>query len=274
MSRLAASLTLSSLVAAVLVLQASPARAQPVSACKSSYETAQELRADHRYAQSLRELDLCLNACPRVLAADCQEWKDQLTPLVGVATITLTTPDGSARIFTARIDGEPIPLRTGQSTVRLDPGEHVLELTEAGFVTVRQPVSTRAGATTEVRVDLRRAAAGTSSSPPGGDVTDERLPIFPFVLGGVGAAVLTAGVVLGVHGQVKAADLRDTCAKDGPFCARDRVDAIETEWQVGAVLASAGAAMLGVAIILYVVDASDGPSAPVQASASGIAIRF
>lgn len=239
-------------------------------ACKSSYEASQELRAAGQLARSLRELDLCISSCPRILGADCQSWKAELSPRVGTIAFSISNP-GDDRIIAARIDGDPYTLRTGASSVRLDPGEHVVEIAEPGLSEVRRTVEARAGAVTEVSIALV-TAAGTSGSgggitPPGGD-TERPLPVLPFVLGAIGASAVTAGVILGIHGQVKVAELRDTCAKDGPYCARRRVDTIEAEWQVGAVLAGTGVAMLGVAVILYAVDA------PVQANASGIALRF
>jgi len=86
-----------------------------------------------------------------------------LRPAVGTVRVVVSNPDGPVPADTAvTLDGAPLT-GTPPSSNQVQPGTHIVQVTAAGFRTVRREVTVTANQTQALAVDLERAAAQTGS---------------------------------------------------------------------------------------------------------------
>jgi hypothetical protein len=222
------------LVAALLAI-APAARADPGDSCVTSYEEAQQAKKAGELVRSKANLRLCMGACPRALAGDCEAWLGEVSKSIATLTIHARAADG-APLGAAElaIDGVSRPL---DQPLELDPGPHRVHVEGRGLVARTETLTLEAGATVEHAVVIERG---------GGSATVEREApslVGPLVLGGGGLLLLAGAGVLSLIGHLDVSDMRDTCA---PSCDVDRVDAVRAMWTAGGVLAAVGgAAVIG-----------------------------
>jgi hypothetical protein len=112
--------------------------------------------------------------------AEVQTYINDLTAGLGRVRFEVTPPDA-----TITLDGEG--LNTGTTEREVDPGTHVVTLSAPRFRSRQETVQVNPGASATVRVSLDRAEVVVRG--PGGG---------PFVVMGVGAAGLIAGVAFSV----------------------------------------------------------------------------
>jgi hypothetical protein len=134
----------------------------------------------------------------------------------------------------------------------LDPGAHALLVEAAGAAPVARSFYVRNGEALTLSVAL------TAAPPRDGPAARGGVPPGAYVAGAAGALALGAGALLGLKGHLEVASLRDRCA---PFCDRRDVDAVVTEWTVGAALAGVGTLALGAALWLAWAGPGGAPSA-------------
>ncbi len=170
-----------------------------------------------------------------------------------VGRIALVLPPGKS--VSVSVDGQPVTLRGGEIEVK--PGEHRLVVSAAGEPTFVRIVRVRPGQATgvgvhfkagaETETDVRREPAPDSRSSTSGP------PTLSVVLGGVGAAALTGGLVFHVYRNNKLEQAASKCTRtgDGWSCPagaqsdrnhRDARDAADTALVVRNVLFGVGAA--------------------------------
>jgi tetratricopeptide (TPR) repeat protein len=175
---------------------------------------------------------------------------------------------------TATLDGEAI--RLSNSPLRVNPGRHMLEIKRAGQPAEPRPFDVVAGQ--KLTIDLA-ALASPSPAPAHDAVPAEPVPsesppaepspegekqfgVWPFVLGGTGAALVLVSLIPGLSAQSKKDELKEACPS-----MMDCNPALEDKWNSAKNLALAsdilwisGAVIAGVGVTLFVLDAGKSES--------------
>jgi tetratricopeptide (TPR) repeat protein len=166
----------------------------------------------------------------------------------------------------ARVDGREM----GPAIVRVPPGTHTVTVMADGYQPDARKVTVMGGETRELEVTLSQLAAMAPEHPP---VPARRFVSRPWYTDVLGDALAGGGVVaLGLGtGFLIAARSDDQAARGAQKESRyqDLVDRASSRRTVGALAAGAGAGLLGVAVLRYVLHsrrvevapAADGQSA-------------
>ncbi|MBI4956827.1 MAG: PEGA domain-containing protein [Myxococcales bacterium] len=128
--------------------------------------------------------------------------------------VKVAPPDAQAEL---RVDGQLVPDAAMDLPRKLDPGEHAVRVSAAGFATVETKVSLKEGEQRTLNIAL---VPGEGPAEPTGDGVLR--PLWPLVLAGAGVA--GAGLLIGtITGGVSLARARDLAADcPGDVCAPDR----------------------------------------------------
>jgi hypothetical protein len=143
------------------------------------------------------------------------------------------------------VDGKPLPRSQAARPLVVEPGVHVFRFERAGYA----PAEVRAVIHTGERdhlVEAVLAAAAKEHTRKAPSHVPSHVP--SYVLGGVGAVALVVAGALTLKGHLDRENLRSSCA---PYCSPEQVRPIRTMWIAAGVLAGAGAAAVGAAIVLW-----------------------
>jgi hypothetical protein len=234
------------------------ATAQPLpdpkkQACADSYDNSQRLRDQGQHTLARAQLRICTEACPAGLAADCRAWLGDLEATL--PSVRLAARDASGRSIdaTVSIDGEPagpVP----REPLRLEPGTHRFRF--------ERPSD---GAMVERSADLAARGREQSITATFGAVDTGELSqaeVAAAVLAAAGGTALVAAGALAIKGHVARGDLYD-CR---PRCSEQAVDAVATTWTVAGVVAAAGGAVLGTALVVWLLDEPSASAEPATVS--------
>lgn len=224
-------------------------------------------------------------------AALAQKCADRVTDLdARIPKIAIKIPDDvvSAKVS---VDGGPPVSVIVTPVIRVDPGEHKLQVTSPGRRTFSRTVLLKErDATFSVAAELPLAEADGEQEPeptatpaavaplPRRDVGPKSSPV-PWIVGGFGLASLaTAGVFYAlrdsaIHDLDQACgDARDRC----PRSMQSTEDRGRLYTTTANVFLGVGAAAIGTAIVIYATQPSSKRpvAAAVGASASGLSISF
>ena len=157
-----------------------------------------------------------------------------------------------------RIDGEVVNPDDGAR--RVDPGEHEIVVTAAGYATVSRTLALSEGDGVEV-VEVTLAEQ-TDPQPPDGvpDAVEGSFPIWPgALLAGVGGAGLIAGVITGVLSLEQVAELDERCPdKRCPPGEQGSIADVERLGNASTGLLVAGGVVAAVGVSLIIVSATAG----------------
>lgn len=203
-------------VVVALTAIASEASADPVesaddpSACVHAADRGQRARKDGKL-QDARDLLLSCAApvCPESVQKDCLHWANDVIDLLPSIVIDATDDEGhdigDARVI---IDDYEVATVTEGRSISLDPGPHTIRVERQGYVGVSQKIIAKEGMHARripavlvgAHVDPWTAArSGTpvASSPSTEDrVTPSRPPTWTFGAMAIGAATMTAGILI------------------------------------------------------------------------------
>jgi hypothetical protein len=218
-------------------LWTSVACADEVDLCISAAEQSQEQRRDAHLRAARARLVLCArDTCPRAIQKDCKRWLGEVE--AAMPTIVIHAVDASGGdIVGARalVDGVRLDGALDGRAVAIDPGEHTLRV-EAGAGSVEQRIVIREGA--RDRLLPLRVPADTRSRP---------VPAGVWVLGGVGAAAITAGALLWAVGRSEHGTLYATCGVTHG-CDESAVDRARSKLVAGDIVFGVGLAAVGAAV--------------------------
>lgn len=232
-------------------LWTSVACADEVDLCISAAEQSQEQRRDAHLRAARARLVLCArDTCPRAIQKDCKRWLGEVE--AAMPTVVIHPVDASGGdIVGARalVDGVRLEGALDGRALPIDPGEHLLRV-EAGASSVEQRIVIREGE--RDRLLPLRFPADTRSHP---------IPAGVWVLGGVGAAAVTAGALLWAVGRSEHGTLYATCGVTHG-CDESAVDSARTKLVAGDILFGVGLAAVGAAV-WWGVTTSSAPRASV-----------
>jgi len=242
-----------SLIALVVAIGSSP-RAHAEDPCIAAYERAQELRLDGRLRAARGELSICSrSSCPALTTSDCALWLSQVDAELPSVIVESRDSNGPVAAVVT-IDGETVDPAT---PAVLDPGSHVA-------------VCRAAGRSATVRFDLARGEKRRSVSCPLGAASRAPAPssgsrsAVPFIVGGVGLALVGIGAAIALKGVSDRADLKGRCY---PHCSTDDVDGVRQTLLAGDIVAGAGLVGLTVGVVLFFTDSAGTAAARPRAAA-------
>lgn len=185
--------------------------------------------------------------------------KEQIAALEKrVARLTLELPPDTPPGARVLRDGEAVPAEELGEPLFVDPGPHEIVLEIPGAEPRRTSVSVGAGQQLTVRFEAPSAAAPDEAPSTSSGMSRTTLG---FIVGGVGAASLTAGLITGAMVLGKKATVDEQC--DAATCAtQEGVDAAaagSTLATISTITFIAGLAGLGAGAFLVLTD--DGPPA-------------
>lgn len=222
--------------------------------CLSAFESGQKQRLAGALIESRRSLQVCSRVeCPEVVVRACARWLREVDDAIPTVILSARDPAGvdvrGARVV---IDGALAQRGLTGRPLELDPGPHVFRF-EDGARHVESKVVINAGQKNRlVQVTLGDAAAPVRRSRAGRAA--------PWVLGGVGAALVLGGVVVDLSGSAQLDDLHDRC---NGLCSTGEVDAVRTQLVIGDTLIVVGAVTVGAAALWLALRPSESPPATV-----------
>lgn len=235
--------------------------------CGKAYEGAQEARGKAALLSSREQLLVCSrDQCPKFIRTDCAKWLEEVTSAIPSVVVAARDPDGNdLPDVRLEIDGKPVT-ESLSLALDLDPGEHTLSVTAAGFEPQTQTVVLREGEQRR-RVDFvmqppsSGAAAGPAAAPGAPDqISTESAgsPLVAYILGGVGVVALGGFAYFALSGESQRSDLESSCK---PNCEQSKIDEVDQSFLFADISLGVGVVSLGVATYLLLSGSSDAPAA-------------
>jgi hypothetical protein len=182
---------------------------------------------------------------------------------IGWVTISVEGPSEPAVTLD---DGEVSVASLGVKRA-VNPGDHLIKVTAAGYLAAEQSFSIDAGGTEEVSLSLELDPEGGGEPSGGGDSASSgdgsTLRLVGFIGLGIGGAGLIVGAITGGLAMGKHGDLSDNCP-DGncPADQQDTLDSYETMGTISTIGFIAGGVLAATGLVLVLVAPSgDGDGA-------------
>ena len=241
------------------------ARAEDTSACTKSYEGAQILKKKREFISARRELLTCLHECPFVVQRECGQWLEGIESVLPSIVIHAEAAGEDRTEVKVELDGKVIAERLDGKGIDVDPGQHDLKFTLAGYPQVRKNLLVHEGEQLRaIRVvfeqpEVSFGLAG-SKQPP----AETRRPVPPvlYVVGGVAVAGGVGFAAFGLVGTAQRKRLERDCA---PRCTDSSVDGVHRNLVMADVSLGVGLVALATGAVLWFTRPQV-PAAPERAS--------
>lgn len=247
-----------------LLAAVSPSAAAPTPStaeeCAATAEHAADLRDGGRLRDAAAAFAVCArDACPRIVRDDCRRGLQDLDERGPHLISKLRDADGhDVADADLALDDQPLSVDARTRGLLVDPGTHVLSARRGGAVVARSTVIVTANdGLRTVELTLARPAPARSPEAPPPTAASKA----PWIVGGVGLALVVVGSALGAWTYADYRDLEESCRPD---CASSRVDPVHTRGVVADVALGLGVVTLAGALVLRLAGA---PSAPPRAAA-------
>lgn len=246
-------------VVAILVLalaSASTALADAKHECTFAYENTQVLRDASKVEEAIEAATICSrDVCTKFIRDDCARWKADLE--AQRATVVVEVVDARGKPVTegsVSLDGAPWLDRLGGPAQVVSSGPHSLVITVKGRPPRTESIVIRQG---------EKDRKITITLPPATRRTKPAQRLGPWVLGGIGVALLVGGAVTGgivVHDYDVA---KDQCNDATRTCTREGRDAASRGQVLGpmttTLLVGGGALVAGGVIWLIAAPSAEKP---------------
>jgi hypothetical protein len=196
----------------------------------------------------------------RAWAAPAAREADALEPIA--PRLRIAVGPAAVRAPIIEIDGQP--LGSPVEVVRIDPGEHTVTASAAGYRTARETFTIRASQELEIRLQLEPVVAPADAmavstsvgatkgegptSPTRSPDTSRPSRTGPIALGIVGAATVAAGLGLGV-----AAWRARASACEGGLCDRDGYERAQNTARSSTIVTGIGLGLVGISAVWWLV---------------------
>jgi hypothetical protein len=182
-----------------------------VQACLGASEKGQRARSAGKLREARDQFLVCGNeACPAMVRRDCAQWQGEVIGML--PSVVFGAKDKSGRdLFdvTVSMDGETLARKLDGKSVTVDPGPHTFKFELAGSAPVVERALVKEGEKSRVVAvtfaDVGATAVATTNESAQTTDADRGKPpstserghtVLPWIVVGVGAAGLAAGVVV------------------------------------------------------------------------------
>ncbi len=183
--------------------------------------------------------------CPPRLASDCNAWERRITAQIPSFVVQARRADGAPVAVDVLIDGAPATF-TETGSIEAGPGPHALVLVHAG-VREEARVDLVAGVRNQlVQVTItgtpRPFVPPLSLSEPAPAPHRRAVPVWGWLVGGLGLTTLASGGAISISGEVLDAQFRGSggCA---PHCTQTQAQEVVQRWVIGGTLMGVGTAI-------------------------------
>jgi hypothetical protein len=236
--------------------------AENADACADAYELTQSAQRSGRLFEARSDARLCAAKCPPRLAKDCNAWETQITAQIPSFVVRARGADGAPIAVDVLIDGAPAAF-TETGSIEVEPGPHGLVLFHSG-VRFDAHVDLVAGVRNQlVEVTIADAPRPIhlplSSLEPAPAPHNRAIPVWRWLVGGLGLATLAAGGAVSISGEVLDAQFRGSggCA---PHCTQAQAEEVVQRWTIGGTLMGVGGAGLLFALLWPAPSPAEPPS--------------
>lgn len=235
----------------------SAASSYALQACALAYENSQEHRRGGAFSVARSELARCSqDDCPGFIRTDCVQWSKEAE--AQQPSVLFAAQRGGRDLTEVRVSiGDRVLTEHLPSpAVELDPGTYDIEFEAAGSAAIVRHAVLRAGdKNLLIQVDLAvppespaQPHAAFAAPRAAGASSSDGQRAAPWVLLGVGAASLGAGVGFSAWGHSSENHLRAICA---PNCTGAEVQPVRTKYLIGDLSLGVGLVSLSVAAYLF-----------------------
>jgi hypothetical protein len=229
--------------ASLLVYPKRVSAAEKADACADAYELTQSKQRSGQLFDARRDARLCVATCPPRLASDCSKWETRITAQIPSFVVQARSADGAPVAVDVLIDGVPAAF-TETGSIEAGPGPHALVLVHSG-VRVEARVDLVAGVRNQL-VEVTIAGTPRPFLPalpePAPAPHHRAVPVWGWLVGGLGLATLASGGAISISGEVLDAQFRGSggCA---PHCTQTQAQEVVQRWVIGGTLMGVGTAI-------------------------------
>jgi hypothetical protein len=224
-------------------------------ACVVHHEQGQVSRRAGKFDAARQEFAFCTgDVCPAPVRRRCVTFLEELDAAQPTVVVAVHDAEGHdvARGLTMAIDGGT-PVEVLATAIRVDPGEHILQIRRGGLAPVERRVVVREG-DKERRIDV---VVGSEPSLALADPGRRAAPVSTtaWVLVGVSAVAFTGAGVTSAVGWGIHTHLASSCS---PACTENQVEPLRVLWPASFV--ALGVGVVSGAVALTLVLTGRGPS--------------
>lgn len=251
--------------------------------CGAAFDEAQAKHRANKLVEAHTLYGTCADpACPAKIKDECTKRLDAVEQATPTVTIVVRDAAGKDLPATITVDNEPWSGPPGEASV-IDPGQHEVIAHVQGEAAARKATITVAEGEKSRVIALGASSGGEVASPsraPTAAIEEKPSLVGPIVLGSAGVVALLGGVGLLViaGGELEARDeQRAKAANPSPGTSAEQIrafndsaasheNAAESTRLLGFVVGGAGVALLGGAVLWYVLSKPE-PSAQLKPAA-------
>jgi hypothetical protein len=224
------------------------AHADDTTSCTKSYENAQILKKKREFLSARKELVTCIRECPAVVQRECGQWLEGLEPLVPSIVIHAEVAGEDRTEVKVELDGKVIAEKIDGNRIDLDPGQHDLKFSLAGFPPVKKNLVMHEGEQLRV-VKVTFEQPDVSGGKSGGPRAENRpVPPVVYVFGAVGLAGIAGFTAFGLVGTSQRSRLERDCE---PNCTDSSVDGVKRNLLLADVSLGVGVVALATGAVLW-----------------------
>lgn len=205
------------------------AYATDVQACLAASEKGQRARSAGKLREARDHFLVCGGeGCPGMVRRDCAQWQSEVIGML--PSVVFGAKDKQGRDMfdvSVSMDGEVLVKKLDGKSVAVDPGPHTFRFEAAGLGPLVERALVKEGEKSRViTVSFAEGGAGSGDAvtpprdpdgkPPTGDGARGHT-VWPWLVVGLGAATMVAGVVI----LATAPAFPAGCSKDNKSCAKD-----------------------------------------------------
>ncbi len=228
------------------------AAAENADACADAYELTQAQQKAGQLFEARKDARLCAARCPARLAKDCATWETKITAQIPSFVLHARGADGAPLAVDVQVDGAP-PTYTQTGSIEAEPGPHRL-LVRYGTTSVEEHVNLVAGLRNQlVELTIADSAPAVPPTAPPPDApapprpeAERHTPLWRWLAGGFGVAVVAAGGGVSISGEILADQLRSSCK---PNCTQAQANDVVERWIIGDTMMGIGGAVFLAALL-------------------------
>jgi hypothetical protein len=233
-------------VCSALLTEGPLAHAEDTAACTKAYEAAQIQKKKREFLSARRELVTCIRECPAVVQRECGQWLEGLESLVPSIVIHAEAGGEDRTEVKVELDGKVIAERIDGKGIDVDPGQHDLRFSLAGFPPVKKNLVMHEGEQLRVvKVVFEQPDVSTGKGPV---IVTRPVPPVVYVFGGIALAGAAGFTTFGLVGTSQRSRLERDCM---PNCTDSSVDGVKRNLLFADVSLGIGVVALATGTVLW-----------------------